>query len=355
MTRAVFTALIFLSVLQMVAQVNPAQLDSDYRYFTETDEVGTNYNVHSYFLKNSSDHKIVFFNFRLQDDVPGIEMLKTLPDDVLVIDPQRTAKICQAKFTNGEPAFLWQAYFLEPSVGFSKFPEQEKHYVFFWKTTEKDGLVINDYFIKSLSDNRMKFHDFETVIPEGIRVTEDKTSSFVYLEPRGRIKLLSYEALNDSETPRISWRSTFTSFQPGNDEFCNQFIIIMESAGEGDFGSIKGIMIRENVFSCQVSISDLSQSEISGIDNVWWFIGRLGEPSDKKTIEKRLSHYSEVLDNCLPDVLVPEEKKDKSTGNRYLKFAGLMGDKQHEVTLKAEGSAAEPLNFQLKLLVKGAQ
>jgi hypothetical protein len=339
----------------LTAQEYPAVLDEHYISFSEKDGVGSDYTTFSYYIKNTSEYKILYFNFRLRNEVSKLEYLRPLPEDIFVLDPHRTAKVCQVKVYDEMPEFSWNAYFLDPSVGFNKFPEQEKNYVLYWSADQEDNIITIEYYIKSLSDRRIKFHDFNIENPGNVEILEDYTQSFLYLEPEGKIKLMACRSNVNSQTPNITWRSDFTTFQPTNDEFCNQFIKIMEAAGEGEFGSVRGKPVNENEYLCDVQVPGIDQAKIIKREGKWWCTGLIGIPSDKKTVEKRLKDYIEILDNCLPDILQLEEGKDKKTKNRYAVFAGYMDDKLHGVTLKVEGSGDGPEDAVLKFIVLGAE
>jgi len=348
---------LFLNLLPLfgLAQTDAAQIDLDYTYFVEKDDIGSGYITYSCYLKNISDNKVLFYNFKIKDEAQGFEFLKSLPEDIIILDPHRTKRVCKLKVNEEIPNIQWLNFFLYPSVGFNKFPEQEKDYVFFYETSENEDDIRIDYYIKSISDRRIKLFDLKYDNPDRINIVKQLVELFYYIEPNTKLKILAFESVEDFKLASVTWRSEFTKFQPTNDPFCKEFIKIMEAAEEGDFGSVKGELTGQDQYSCLISMKGIEETEIVKVDGNWWFVGQVGKNDEKKPTENKLKEWIIRVEDCLPDSLELTEKKDKESKNKQAIFAGFMKDKLHGIYLKIMGSPGDPNNYTLNLMVLGSE
>jgi hypothetical protein len=327
----------------------------EYEYSIETDEVGTGYKVVSYYLKNTCDKKLLFFNFNAKEEFNKDVALKALPEDIVILEPHRSRKICKLKITGDSPEVTWQAKILEPSVGFNKFPENGKNYMFFWKSSTAGNRITYSYLLKNTDDRRMKFYGFTLEPADGITISRNLPGSTVYLWPDSITKAVTFSLPSDKEAPLLNWTAEFTNFQPTGDEFCNQMIRILEAAGEGDFASVKGDIQGQGNYSCSINIPGINASGISEIAGKWQFSGLVEEKGTKKEINALLKVYTTRMDDCIPDIIALKIIKNKASKNKSSLFSGEVDGKTYSALLAVEGSEAQPNDYRLSLIIYTAE
>jgi len=356
--RSIKLYLIFfciLSITELIAQDELAVQGRDYEFFTQTDEVGTGYKVISYYLKSISENKVLFYNFRITEGVKNLDVIKALPRDILILDPNRTSKFCTLKITNDTPQISWVARLLFPSVGFNKFPENGKQYVFFWESIQENGRTIYSYYIKNICDRRMKFYEFSLGTATGVNIVKDLPAIPVYLWPDYSVNVAKFSVLLQSDAPELTWQTIFTYFQPTGDDFCNELIKIFEASGEGDFGSVRGSDLGNAESGCNVKIPGINQARILQSDGKWFFNGQVGGSGLKKEIDIQFKDYFERIDLCIPDIIPIEVLKNKGSKNKIAFFTGFVDDKKYSGSLEVKGSESQPNDYTLLLTIFGAE
>lgn len=340
---------------QLIAQDISAVQGSEYDYSIETDEVGTGYKVVSYYLKNTCDKKLLFFNFISKEEFNKDAVIKALPEDIVILEPHRTQKICKLKITGDSPQITWQAKILEPSVGFNKFPENGKNYMFFWKSSTAGNRITYSYLLKNTDDRRMKFYGFTLEPAEGLVMNKNLPVSTVYLWPDSITTAVTFSMPADKDAPLLNWTSEFTNFQPTGDEFCNQMIRILEAAGEGDFGSVKGTIQEGGNVTCNINIPGVTSAKINETGGKWQYSGLVEGKGTKKEINARMKAYIAKMDDCLPDILALKIIKNKSSKNKSALFSGDVDGKTYAALLAVEGSEAQPNDYKLSLIIYAAE
>jgi hypothetical protein len=343
-----------LSFSVLIAQDEAIQ-GTDYEYFIETEEIGTDFKVISYYLKNISENKILFFNFNIEPGSEIQQIVKAVPDHILILDPHRTSKFCTLKIPDSQPQITWRNRLLFPSVGFNKFPEDGKHYVFFWESMNQGTQTIYSYFLKNICDRRMKFSDFALDATEGIQMRNELSSTALYLWPDSTVLAAQFSIPKDGEAPSLNWQAIFTNFQPTADEFCNQLIKILEAAGEGDFGSVRGKIKNSAGYVCTIILPDVSQAIIYESNGKWQFNGQVGGTGLKKDIDDLFSQFSERLDSCIPDLIALEIIKNKSSKNKSAVFSGFVDNKKYSALLEVVGAPSQPNEYKLMLTIFAAE
>jgi hypothetical protein len=340
---------------ELIAQDELAIQGLDYEYFTETEEIGKDYTIISYYLKNISEFKLLFFNFNFDVSNEGFVIVKPLPDEILILDPHRTNKICTIQIDGDNPPITWQSRRLFPSVGFNKFPESGKNYVFFYESEVKKDQTIYSYYLKNICDRRMKFYEFSIENTNEFLIEKGLPQTSVYLWPDSSVNLVRLLVSLNSEGPKLKWQAIFTNFQPTGDDFCNELIKILEAAGEGDFGSVRGPGDEANGFESAIKVPGINQVKIINENGKWFFIGQMGGKGLKKEIEARFREYFERIDICIPDIIPIEVVKSKSSKNKSAAFSGIVDNKKHSGKLEVKGSEAQPNDYSLVLTIFAAE
>jgi hypothetical protein len=347
---SLFIAVLFYSLPVQSQNDTPAQ-DKDYYYFTETDEVGAGFKVLSYYLKNTCDRKILFFNFK-PDQTTGYEVLKDLPQDILIVEPHRSLKICKLKVSGEMSGITWQAKLLDPSVGFNKYPENGKNYVFFWKSSETADRITFSYLLKNISDRWIKFYAFDLETASGLALNNELASS-AYLWQDSVMKVIEFSVPKTVEAPLLNWTAEFTDLQPSGDPFCDALVQILEASGEGDFSLVRGASAGNGTYKCKVVLPEIIGYSIMETDGKWFYAGRVGNSGLKKEIYTRFKIFTVKIDNCIPDVIALKILKNKTTKNKSALFSGVLNDKSYSILLAVEGSPSQPADYKLTLTIAG--
>lgn len=348
-------ALLFAPITFVSAQDEVAILDVDYEYFVETDEVGNGNKVVSFYLKNLSEFKLLFFNFKVTGGDDNYEVVKALPGEILLLDPHRTSKFGTFRIPRDQPDITWYSVRLNPSVGFNKFPEQGKHYVFFWESLVKGNQTVFSYYLKNICDRRMKFYAF-TLEGSGEFYLEKKLpQTTIYLWPDSSVNVTRLTVPLNGESPELNWEAIFTHFQPTGDDFCNELIKVLEAAGEGDFGSARGQGEGEDLFASAIKVPGINQEKIINENGKWYFTGQLGGAGLRKEIETRFREYFERIDTCIPDVISIETVKSKGSKNKSAAFSGIVDNKKYSGLLEVVGSDAQPNDYTLVMTIFAAE
>ncbi len=261
---------------KLIAQDELAIQGTDYEYFTETEEIGKGYSIISFYLKNISEFKLLFFNFNINVSSDGFVIVKPLPEEILILDPYRTNKFCTLKVTGDNPPITWQSRRLFPSVGFNKFPEIGKNYVFFYESEVKGDQTIYTYYLKNICDRRMKFYEFSLKNTNEFNIEKGLPRTAVYLWPDSSVNVVRLSVPLNREGPELNWQAIFTNFQPTGDDFCNELIKVFEASGEDDFGSIRGQGDEANGFTSAIKVPGINQAKIINENGKWYFTGQMG-------------------------------------------------------------------------------
>lgn len=344
---------ILLSALSAATQEYTPVQGSDYDYFTETDEVGAGWKVLSCYLKNTCDKKILFFNFR-GAQTAGTEVLKDLLKDILILDPHRSLKICKYKLSGEMLGITWNAEMLDPSVGFNKFPESGKNYIFFWTSSETSEQVSYSYFLKNISDRWIKFYAFKLAPASGLKIKNEPPLS-QYLWQDSIAKVVEFTVPTTIEAPMLNWTAEFTDLQPTGDPFCDALIQILEASGQGDFADVKGDPNGSGDYLCTIPLPGTSQAAIRRTGDKWQYFSQIGETGLKKGIEARFKVFTEKTDNCIPDVIALTIVKNKATKNKSALFTGSINETTYTLVVSVEGLSDQPSGYRLILQILGTQ
>jgi len=348
-------ALFLIPVQFVCAQNELAILNDDYEYFVETDEVGSGFKVISFYLKNKSENKLLFYNFKVTGGDENFGVVKPLPDDILLLEPHRTSKFGTFRTTGDQPDITWYSVRLNPSVGFNKFPEQGKHYVFFWESLVKGNQTVFSYYLKNICDRRMKFYTLSLEGTGEYHVEKELPQTALYLWPDSSVNVARLTVPLNNEGPELKWEAIFTNFQPTGDDFCNELIKILEAAGEGDFGSVRGPGAAANIHPCTIKVPGINQEKIITENGKWYFAGQLGGEGLKKEIETRFREYFERIDICIPDIIPIEAVKSKGSKNKSAAFSGIVDNKKYSGKLEIVGSDAQPNDYTLVMTIFAAE
>ncbi len=343
--------LFFIPVRFVCAQNELAILNDDFEYFVETDEVGSGFKIISFYLKNKSENKLLFYNFKIAGGNENDEVVKPLPDDILLLEPHRTSKFGTFRITGDQPDITWYSVRLNPSVGFNKFPEQGKHYVFFWESLVKGNQTVFSYYLKNICDRRMKFYMLSLEGTGEYHVEKELPQTAIYLWPDSSVNVTRLTVPVSSEDPELNWEAIFTNFQPTGDDFCNELIMILEAAGEGDFGSVRGQGDGANSHNCTIKVPGIYQEMINNDNGKWHFIGQMGGAGLKKEIETRFREYFDRIDICIPDIIPIEAVKSKTSKNKSAAFSGIVDNKKYSGKLEVVGSDAQPNDYTLVMTI----
>jgi hypothetical protein len=318
-------ALLTICSAMVFSQKDYPEQDTDYSSTWEEDYRGEGYIAYSYYLENLSDEPIIFYNFKVKPNEDRYEILQSYPKDILIIYPSQKTSYLQVKVYTQGPSLTWNSKFGRITNETSSFPQQNKDYVYYWKSDAKsDGLITYSYHLKNISDRIIKFYDFTLTNNGGIYYLVDNLlQKPVIANPGESIQVVKYN-FKSGETPSVNWYADWSSFSSGGDAFCDGVNKILEAAKDS-FESVKGALKKGandtdtyfDLYYCTEHIDGVNNEAIEDLLFFWQYSGYIGSSAPLNVINSRFYEYKSKIETCLPNF--PERKKDEEEKSDNLK------------------------------------
>lgn len=323
--RISMTALLLLLAFGAISQNEYPQQNTDYLSSWEEDYRGDGYVTYTYYLENTSDETLAFYNFKIKPDEERYEILRSYPTDLLILYPHQKNSYLQVKVYSSGPGFTWNSKFLKPTKETSSYPIQNKDYVYYWKSdVRSDESTYYSYHLINISTQNIKFYDFTLTNNGGIYYLIDNLlQNPVVAEPGESIQIVKYNH-KSGETPSANWYADWSSFGPSGDAFCTGLNKVLEAAKEEGFASIKGgIKQKSNdsdtffdIYYCKEHIDGVNNEGIEDLLFFWEYTGQIGSPAPLDIINSRFYEYRSKIESCLPNFPKRDPGDDKP---EYLK------------------------------------
>ncbi|MCD4736737.1 MAG: hypothetical protein K8R53_11895 [Bacteroidales bacterium] len=337
--KLIFFAMIAIFVLgyyhPVISQNDYPVKDQDYKLNIETEEQTGDYTLYSFYLQNTGKEKLLFYNLRLEKENDKNDIVKFLPESIVILAPYRNSLIYKVKVYDELPNILWHTNFMRPSVGFNKYPEKNKHYVFHWKSRDNtDGTTEYTYYLKNIYDKRIRFYDLS--LEDGYKeILKELPTYSVILLPDHNIEITRFTVNTDDEVLSVNWQHEFATFQANNDLFCQDLSLAMEAARDKDFISLQreGNPPEANPYAISLNMQEITEVIVDDSGELIEFTGIIGQPSTLKEIKKRYKTYYDKILYCIPNVL--EEKHIKRKDNtKMVTYEGIIDSKLHYMWLE---------------------
>lgn len=302
----------------------------------------------SCYLQNLGSSKLLFFNFHMLESKSSDDIVKPLPEDIVILSPHRNSLVLRVKTDLGERPLTMEARFMSQSSGFSKYPVGNRHYVFYWKTSGENDLLRYTYIMRNISDRRLRFSNFTKDDTEASYISDVPEGSLL-VEPLEEKMICAFTVINGSKAPLLNWNHEFATFQPTREQFCVSLSRIMESSRDAGFASLSDNESGKK-FGLE-GFNDIQLTEISGRAAV---TSESTVVSGLKEIKKLYEQVKEQVDLCLPDLLVQEETKNKQDKTLSVVFEGVIDSRVFWLSLEMRIVDAINDQYRLVLTVKEA-
>lgn len=305
--------------------------------------------ITSFYLRNLSSGKLLFFNFRINIPQDEKDIVQNLPESIVILEPHRNALIFRAKSAIEPGMIRWESHFMVHSIGFSKYPENHKHYVFYWETSGEGDLLRYSYFMQNISGKRLRFSNFTSDGAEASYSKKLPECAFI-LEPKAEARLCELTVSKGSNAPLLSWNHHFATFQPAGGDFCNVLTRILEASKDKGFETLP----YPGNETGDIKLSGFHNLRITGQD------GRATLAADSETIstaKETKALYIKVknqIDQCLPDLLTQEETKNKQDKTISVTFEGVIDSRVFRLSLGMVAEDAGADRYKLLLTVMEA-
>jgi hypothetical protein len=277
------------------------------------------------------------------------------------LDPYQKKSYLQVKvYTNG-PAFTWNSKFMRVKDEASKYPQQNKDYVYYWKMeTNSSDKKVYSYHLKNISDKSIKFYDFTLTNNGGsYYLVDNLLMNPVFTEPGDNFQIVKY-TYESGETPSVNWYADWASFyssESGTD-FCSGLNKVLEASRDA-FSSIKG-EIKESANDTDVFFDTFySKEHIDGVNNeviedflfFYQYTGNIGSIASQDIIDKRFYGYKSKIESCLPNFEERARDEDDEPDNLKIEYEAEVDYQTHYLRLEVKYDYATD-SYKLELVVE---
>lgn len=352
--------LFLLLSIAVLAQNDYPVSGEDYESSWEEDYRGDDYIAYSYYIENLGSEPIVFYNFKIKPNDYRYEVLKSYPEDILILESHQKKSYIQVKVYDQGPGLTWNSKFMRIKDETSTFPEQNRDYVYYWiLESETDGGNVYSYHLKNISAKTIKFYDV-TLKNNGGKyyLVDNILLKPAFTEPGGSVQLVKYN-LTSGDAPSVNWYADWTSFKASSDDFCSGLVKLLEASKDG-FSSIKGEKKNASdpdalfeIYYCKEHIPGATEEAIEDMIFYFQYSGILGSQGPQNLISDRFYSYKSKIETCLPDF--PERQKededDSATSVLEVEYEAEVDYIMHYLKLRVQKDYLTD-NYYLELIVE---